>query len=218
MIGLGSRRSRQVGQRRFGDPVRPIAAAREPHRVDRRRRPSLRAAPPAAPRPARRNDRRTGSIAGGSPARSRRAPPRCAATASAASRFKRAARRDHRNPHASAFPLRRAAHAIVQLRPPPAKGTAMNKRSGFGMQLLVCWRVPPSPPSAAAPDYDVLIRGGTIYDGSGGRRSSATSRIRGDRIAYVGPHAPGRAARSRRDRQGRLARLHQHAELGERES
>jgi len=51
--------------------------------------------------------------------------------------------------------------------------------------------------SAAPPpaSYSVLIRGGTIYDGSGGAPYVGDVAIRGDKIAYVGPHAPGRAAR-----------------------
>jgi N-acyl-D-amino-acid deacylase len=51
--------------------------------------------------------------------------------------------------------------------------------------------------TAAAPapsNYDVLIRGGTIYDGSGGAPYVGDVALKGDRIAYVGPHAPGRAA------------------------
>jgi len=44
-------------------------------------------------------------------------------------------------------------------------------------------------------DYDVLIRGGTIYDGSGGAPYVGDVAIRADRIAYVGPHAPGAPAR-----------------------
>jgi N-acyl-D-amino-acid deacylase len=46
----------------------------------------------------------------------------------------------------------------------------------------------------APPAYDVVIRGGTIYDGSGGAPYLGDVAIRGDRIAYVGPRAPGRAA------------------------
>jgi len=47
-------------------------------------------------------------------------------------------------------------------------------------------------PSEAA--YDVVIRGGTVYDGSGGAPFVGDVAIRGDRIAYVGPHAPGRSS------------------------
>src|SRR6476661_2517875 len=43
--------------------------------------------------------------------------------------------------------------------------------------------------------YSVLIRGGTIYDGSGGTPYVGDVAMRGDKIVYVGPHAPGRAAR-----------------------
>ena len=46
----------------------------------------------------------------------------------------------------------------------------------------------------AAPAYSVLIRGGTIYDGSGGAPYIGDLAIKGDRIACVGS-CPGRAAR-----------------------
>jgi N-acyl-D-amino-acid deacylase len=45
------------------------------------------------------------------------------------------------------------------------------------------------------PGYDVVIRGGTIYDGSGGTPYVGDVAVEGDRIAYVGPSAPGRGAR-----------------------
>jgi N-acyl-D-amino-acid deacylase len=45
------------------------------------------------------------------------------------------------------------------------------------------------------PEYDLLVRGGTIYDGSGSAGYAGEVAIRGDRIAYVGPQAPGRARR-----------------------
>lgn len=49
---------------------------------------------------------------------------------------------------------------------------------------------------AASPaDYDVLVRGGTVYDGSGGEPFVGDVAIKGDKIAYVGPHAPGSAAK-----------------------
>jgi N-acyl-D-amino-acid deacylase len=53
--------------------------------------------------------------------------------------------------------------------------------------------------TSAAPrpaDYSVLIHGGTIYDGSGGQPYVGDVALKGDKIVYVGPHAPGRAART----------------------
>src|SRR3954465_2894852 len=50
--------------------------------------------------------------------------------------------------------------------------------------------------SAAPPvSYSVLIRGGTIYDGSGGQPYVGDVALKGDKIVYVGTHAPGRAVR-----------------------
>jgi N-acyl-D-amino-acid deacylase len=53
-----------------------------------------------------------------------------------------------------------------------------------------------APPATAAPppEYDVVIRGGSVYDGTGGAPFIGDVALRGDRIAYMGPHAPGRAA------------------------
>ncbi|MGH8244321.1 MAG: N-acyl-D-amino-acid deacylase family protein [Steroidobacteraceae bacterium] len=45
------------------------------------------------------------------------------------------------------------------------------------------------------PQYDILVRGGTIYDGTGGAAYAGEVAIAGDRIAYVGPKAPGKARR-----------------------
>ena len=51
--------------------------------------------------------------------------------------------------------------------------------------------------AAPAPiSYSVLIRGGTIYDGSGGTPYFGDVALKGDKIVYVGPHAPGRAVRT----------------------
>jgi N-acyl-D-amino-acid deacylase len=49
--------------------------------------------------------------------------------------------------------------------------------------------------AAELPRYDVLIAQGTIYDGSGGVPFVGDVAIKGDRIVYVGPRAPGSAAR-----------------------
>jgi N-acyl-D-amino-acid deacylase len=45
------------------------------------------------------------------------------------------------------------------------------------------------------PAYDLVIRGGEILDGSGKPGVQGDVAIKGDRIAYVGPHAPGQGAR-----------------------
>ncbi|MBP6704369.1 MAG: D-aminoacylase, partial [Vicinamibacteria bacterium] len=39
---------------------------------------------------------------------------------------------------------------------------------------------------ATAADYDVIIRGGLVYDGSGGKPRLADVGVRGDRIAAIG--------------------------------
>jgi N-acyl-D-amino-acid deacylase len=57
--------------------------------------------------------------------------------------------------------------------------------------LLATSAAPPPPPG-----YTTLIRGGTIYDGSGGAPYIGDVGLKGDRIVYVGPHAPGRAVRT----------------------
>jgi len=52
--------------------------------------------------------------------------------------------------------------------------------------------------TSAAPtpaSYSVIIRGGTIYDGSGTEPYVGDVALRGDKIVYVGKHAPGRASR-----------------------
>jgi N-acyl-D-amino-acid deacylase len=48
----------------------------------------------------------------------------------------------------------------------------------------------------AAPTYDLLIRGGTVYDGSGGAPFVGDVAIEDDRIVYAGPAAPGSATRT----------------------
>jgi N-acyl-D-amino-acid deacylase len=45
---------------------------------------------------------------------------------------------------------------------------------------------------APAPVYDLVIRGGEILDGSGGRPVQGDVAVKGERIVFVGPHAPGR--------------------------
>jgi N-acyl-D-amino-acid deacylase len=43
-----------------------------------------------------------------------------------------------------------------------------------------------------APAYDIVIRGGTIYDGSGGAPFTGDVALQGDRIAAIAPRIPGR--------------------------
>lgn len=45
---------------------------------------------------------------------------------------------------------------------------------------------------ATPPQYDVVIRGGTIYDGTGGAPYQGDVAIKGDRIAAIAPHIDGR--------------------------
>src|SRR3982751_237892 len=68
----------------------------------------------------------------------------------------------------------------------------MKRRAAFAIGLAAIFTTSAAPPPAS---YTVLIRGGTIYDGSGEAPYIGDVAIRGDRIVYVGPHAPGRAAR-----------------------
>jgi N-acyl-D-amino-acid deacylase len=68
----------------------------------------------------------------------------------------------------------------------------MNKHAAlaFAVAGLLATSAAPAPVS-----YSVLIRGGTIYDGSGGPPYVGDVALKGDKIVYVGPHAPGHAAR-----------------------
>jgi N-acyl-D-amino-acid deacylase len=69
----------------------------------------------------------------------------------------------------------------------------MNKRAAliFAFAGFAATSAAPVPAS-----YSVIIRGGTIYDGSGAGPYVGDVALKGDRIVYVGPHAPGRAERT----------------------
>ena len=72
----------------------------------------------------------------------------------------------------------------------------MKKRAALASSVaavLVC-SAAPAPKSGTA--YNVLIRGGTIYDGSGAAPYVGDVGIKGDKIVYVGPHALGPAGRT----------------------
>ena len=68
----------------------------------------------------------------------------------------------------------------------------MNKKIAFAVTAVAFVAISASPPAT----YSVLISGGTIYDGSGGTPYVGDVALKGDKIVYVGPHAPGRAART----------------------
>ena len=82
----------------------------------------------------------------------------------------------------------------------------MTIRSAIAWLSLVPWTVAhPAPPVAkadAGPRYEVLVSGGSVSDGSGGVPFVGDVAIKGDRLAYVGPHAPG-SARERIDAHGK---------------
>jgi N-acyl-D-amino-acid deacylase len=69
----------------------------------------------------------------------------------------------------------------------------MKKSTALVFALAAFLATSAAPPPAA---YTIIIRGGTIYDGSGGAPYVGDVALKGDRIAYVGAHAPGRATRT----------------------
>lgn len=69
----------------------------------------------------------------------------------------------------------------------------MKKRTAFVFAIAGLLATSAAPPPAS---YSVLIKGGTIYDGSGGNPYVGDVALKGDKIIYVGPHAPGRATRT----------------------
>ena len=76
------------------------------------------------------------------------------------------------------------------------KGEFMRPRllkAGGILSALVALLVPAATVRAA--DYDVIIRGGMVYDGSGGKPRLADVGIRGDKIATIGDLAKASATR-----------------------
>src|SRR4029077_10574582 len=81
----------------------------------------------------------------------------------------------------------------------------MNPSTAWRRCAPLVWGLAFSAVFAAPQDgspYDVLITGGSVYDGSGGEPFVGDVAIRGDRVAYVGPHAV-QAARERIDAHGK---------------
>lgn len=68
------------------------------------------------------------------------------------------------------------------------------KQNGF-LPLIFAMACCLSACGAGGPEYDLIIRGGHVYDGSGGEPFVADVAIQGDRIAAIG-HVSGRAART----------------------
>jgi len=64
--------------------------------------------------------------------------------------------------------------------------------SGLGATSLAVLAAAMTLGAAKPASYDYVIRGGEILDGSGGKAVHGDVAVKGDRIAYVGPHAPGR--------------------------
>ena len=76
------------------------------------------------------------------------------------------------------------------------KGGFMRPRllkAGGILSALVALLVPAA--TVCAADYDVIIRGGMVYDGSGGKPRLADVGIRGDKIATIGDLAKASATR-----------------------
>lgn len=72
----------------------------------------------------------------------------------------------------------------------------MAKRLLAGVAIATITSVCASAAVQPSPAYDLVIQGGTIYDGAGGTPYSGDVAIKGDRIVYVGPKAPAVAART----------------------
>lgn len=52
--------------------------------------------------------------------------------------------------------------------------------------LVIAWLAAPRPEAHQPPRFDVIVRGGTVYDGTGAAGRRADVGVRGDRIAAVG--------------------------------
>src|SRR5258708_1220444 len=73
----------------------------------------------------------------------------------------------------------------------------MNKRGAFVIAVAGLFATSAAPAlEHGTAAYRGIIHDGTIYDGSGGAPYVGDVALKGDKIVYVGPHAPGRAPRT----------------------
>ncbi|HYD36639.1 MAG TPA: D-aminoacylase [Allosphingosinicella sp.] len=74
------------------------------------------------------------------------------------------------------------------------KGKLLSRPYGRGIvSVALAFLLAACVTAPEATRYDLAIRGGTIYDGSGGAPYKGDVAVRGDRIAYVGPSLEGTA-------------------------
>jgi N-acyl-D-amino-acid deacylase len=66
---------------------------------------------------------------------------------------------------------------------------ARSLRVGAAVLAIITSACAPQKP--ADPEFDIVIRGGSIYDGTGAKPAVGDVGIKGDRITYLGPKAPG---------------------------
>jgi N-acyl-D-aspartate/D-glutamate deacylase len=93
----------------------------------------------------------------------------------------------------------------------------MTRRSAVLSVVVVSCALLPAAPAGQAPEFDVIIRGGQVLDGTGAPPLSADVAVRGDRVAFVGD-SRGRTARRTIDATGLVVApgfidLHTHSEM-----
>ncbi len=69
------------------------------------------------------------------------------------------------------------------------------KLGPLGLAVFFCWAVSMPAGHQVSPDFDILIKNGSVFDGSGGPPFKADIAIKGDRIVRVARSISGRADR-----------------------